>query len=90
MQPRIEQAKIVDTEFITSSDHNIVCAVVSIKHLVKSYSMAKMKKKNLSRTIYMYDEATKKNWKDYQADLKSYLLKNKKLKVFEKIVIVLI
>jgi exonuclease III len=61
LQLGLEQAEIVDAEYITSSDHNIVCAMLMFEHLIQTHSVAEMKKKDITRTIYLYDKATKEN-----------------------------
>ncbi|CAG8825730.1 45182_t:CDS:2, partial [Gigaspora margarita] len=73
----LEVAEIQEAELLTSSDHKIVVASLSLKHLIKTYSKAETKKRGLVRTIFLYDKASKENWKSYQVKLERIIRRNK-------------
>ena len=54
-------ADIVEADTITASDHAIVTANITMKHVVQLHSAAAERKKEISRNIYLYDEATKED-----------------------------
>ena len=72
-------ADIVEADIITASDHAIVTANITMKHVVQVRSAAAERKKEISRNIYLYDEATKEDWKQYQEDLLKLTVNNRAL-----------
>ena len=45
----------------TGSDHNAVLAKMELGYLVRPYSAAEIRKKKHERTVFLYNEAGKKN-----------------------------
>ena len=72
-------------DICTNSDHSAVVAKVRLNHLLSNYSLAELKIKKVTRTIFLYEEATKEDWDKYRGKLDRALRETKQIKkLFEK------
>ncbi|CAG8799630.1 35309_t:CDS:2 [Gigaspora margarita] len=68
-------ANITEMDMFTGSDYVIVLASLHLIHLTSNCTLMKIKKNQVKRTIFLYDEA-KDNWNSYHTDLDNSLLNN--------------
>ncbi|CAG8828169.1 23385_t:CDS:1, partial [Gigaspora rosea] len=69
----LKEATIDDMRFYTSSDHHFVSVTIKMDHLIKNYNKAIMKRKQSTRWVFLYEKATKEDWKNYAKDLNLFL-----------------
>ena len=55
------ESEIQEMDVCTGSDHNAVLAKMELGHLVRPYSAAEIRKEKHERTVFLYNEAGKKN-----------------------------
>jgi len=53
----LRHAEIEEAKELTDSDHKIVTAELWLEHAIANNSNAKIKRKEQTRTIYLYEEA---------------------------------
>ena len=53
----LQKANIEEAEGLTNSDYKIVIAEVWIEHIIANCSRAEIKRKDQTKTIYLYKEA---------------------------------
>ena len=71
------RAEIEDAKDLTNSNYKAVMAEVWIGHMTANNRKSKIKGKDQSRTIYLYDEAKREDWEDYAAELQKCLQKKR-------------
>ena len=80
----LQKAEIEEVKEITESDHKIVTAEIWIKHLTAKNSEAEVRRRRQSKTIYLYDQATKENWESYAQELRKRLETKETLKDIQR------
>jgi len=80
----LQKAEIEDVEEITESDHKIVIAEIWIKHMTAKSSKAEVKKKEQSRTLFLYDQAKTEDWENYAQELQKRFEVKETLKQIQK------
>src|SRR5690242_12804090 len=48
-----------------SSDHRIISCIIDTSNIFHELSMAQAKRKNIARTMYLYDKMTPESWLSY-------------------------
>ena len=57
-------------DYVTCGDHALIGTEMQVEELLGRISIAEVRKKKITRTVYEYDKATQENW---QEDLYQYL-----------------
>ncbi|CAG8662315.1 4134_t:CDS:2, partial [Paraglomus occultum] len=79
----LQGASIEEAEGLTDSDHSVVLIKVWMGHIIANSSRAEVKRKDQTRTIYLYEEASQENWEEYAKELQSQLEWKRVLKQLE-------
>ena len=79
----LQKANIEEAEDLTNSDHKIITAEIWIEHITANCSEAEIKRKDRTRTIYLYEEAKQEDWEDYARESQNQLEWKRVLKQLE-------
>ena len=69
-------AEIQEIDVFTNSDHGAMIVEIDLKHLSSSQSAAACKRNKQTRTVFLYNKASKENWEDFRKQMDRLLQKS--------------
>ncbi|CAG8838547.1 24307_t:CDS:1, partial [Gigaspora margarita] len=73
----LTRAEILDLYFVTCSDHKATSTILWLNPQIFGSIVAVKKNRKHYRMVYLYDQATTENWKDFRLVLDKRLQKEK-------------
>src|SRR5690242_5331563 len=69
-------AEIQEMDVFTNSDHGAMIVKIDLKHLSSSQSATAYKRNKQTRTVFLYNKASKENWEDFRKQMDRLLQKS--------------
>src|SRR6185436_9445679 len=79
----LQKATIEEAENLTDNDHKVLITEIWVGHMIANQSCAEVKRKDQTRTIYLYKEAKQEDWEEYAKELQEQLKWKKTVKQLE-------